>query len=268
MKKFLLFPAVAFFILQSCSNTKKTTDTQNNVSASSGSEKLYQQQWNLVELNGATVTENVKAHLLFTAGQVNKVTGNTGCNILNGSVELSGENNLKFSPIATSRRACLDNGIADTEKNFLAALATGNNWSIDNNNLFLKNGKVVIAKFSGVKILTSGEKKLNGNWRLNFIAGSTATLDSLFPNKKPTLLFNLPGTNAGGNSGCNGFGSTLQLEGNRIHFSNILSTMIACQGYGESLFFKQLELVSSYLVDDTTLQLKAGETVVMRFVKQ
>jgi heat shock protein HslJ len=267
VKKIFFLPAVLFFVLYSCSNTKKNSSTSKNNSGGD-SEQLYQRQWNLLELNGVAVTENVKAYLLFSPGQVNKVSGNTGCNILNGSVELSGESHLKFSPLATTRRACIDNSIADAEKNFLAALTASNAWSIDNDNLILKNGNVITAKFSGAKALTDEEKKLNGSWLLNYISGETAALNTLFPYKKPTLVFNLPGTQAGGNSGCNGFGSTLKLDGRKINFSNIIATMIACQGNGESLFFKQLELVTSYSIDGNTLMLNSNGIKAMTFVRQ
>ena len=62
------------------------------------------------------------AHLLFSPGQVNKVSGSTGCNRLNGNFDLTGVNFIKFSPLATTKMACTGN---NNEAQFIEALATG-----------------------------------------------------------------------------------------------------------------------------------------------
>lgn len=109
-----------------------------------GSEMLYQYKWNLTELNGKPVPTGTTdtAQLLFYPGQVNRVSGSTGCNRLNGTFELSGVNKIKFSPLATTKMYCPGN----TEAQFLTALAKTDNWSILNNELLLNSGKVLVAK--------------------------------------------------------------------------------------------------------------------------
>jgi hypothetical protein len=49
------------------------------------------------------------AHLLFYPGKLSTVSGNAGCNNLKGSFELKEGGEIKFSPIATTRKACGEN---------------------------------------------------------------------------------------------------------------------------------------------------------------
>lgn len=258
---FFGFATVCLFI--SCSNSKTVTTTTG------GSELLYQQQWNLTELNGQNVSPATTAHLLFTAGQINRVSGSTGCNRLTGVYELSNSNNIKFLPLAVTKMACQDNNANEMETKFLAALQQATKWSATTNELLLSNGTTVLAKLQGIKPATDEEKKLNGSWELSFIAGQDIALEKLFPNKKPVISFNIPNTQASGNGGCNGFGSKVKVEGNKITISNILSTMMACDGNGEPIFFNTLEKVTNYSIgSDNSLTMLMGDIAVLKFIKK
>jgi heat shock protein HslJ len=122
------------------------------------------------------------------------------------------------------------------------------------------------------KIATTSNKaviKLNGTWELTYISGPKIAFDGLYPDKKPSLNFTFPGTEASGNGSCNGFGCKVTTEGNKISFSNIISTMMACGGNGENLFFKTLETVTSYSINSNgTLTMIKGDIAVMTFVKK
>jgi heat shock protein HslJ len=261
--KQLFFWSAAICILFSCSNTKTTTGT------ASGSEILYQQQWNLTSLNGQTVPSTTTAHLLFTAGQINRVSGSTGCNRLSGVYELSGTKSIKFLPLAVTKMACLDNGANETETKFLAALQQATVWSATTNELVFSNGATVVAKLQGVKPATAEEKKLNGSWELTYISGQKIAFNGLFPDKKPTINFNVPSPVVNGNGSCNGYGGQLKVEGNKITVSNIISTMMACEGGGEPIFFRTLEKVTHYSIGaDNSLTMLTGDIAVMKFIKK
>ncbi len=84
MKKIIvsIVSLTIFILLSGCHSS------QPIVSGAGGSEMLYRYQWNLTEINGRPITAfgiDNTAHLLFSPGQVNKVSGSTGCNRLNGS---------------------------------------------------------------------------------------------------------------------------------------------------------------------------------------
>ena len=262
MKK-IFFGIAAVLLTIGCSNSKKTT------SPASSSEILYQQQWNLTEVQGQVVSPSSTAHLSFTAGQINRVSGSTGCNRLNGLYELSGTNSIKFLPMAVTRMACTDNNANETETKFLAALQQATTWSATTDELLFSNSTTVVAKLQGVKPATAEEKKLNGSWELTFISGQKIALNGLFPNKKPTISFNLPSSLVNGNGGCNGFGGKVKVAGNTITVSNIISTMMACEGGGEPIFFGTLEKITYYSIGaDNSLTMLTGDIAVMKFVKK
>jgi heat shock protein HslJ len=110
---------------------------------------------------------------------------------------------------------------------------------------------------------------LNATWEMNYISGPKIAFDGLYPDKKPTLIFNLAVSEVGGNSSCNGFGAKVKLDGSKISFSDPTGTMMACPVEGEQVFYKTLKTVTSYKLDDNnTLSLLAGDTPVMCFVRK
>lgn len=263
MKK--IFPPfyllLSLLIVMSCSGTK-------TVATGNGLDPLYQ-QWKLTELMGQSIPGSSKASLQFSPGESLMVSGHTGCNRINGKVSTSGSNGIKFFPMAATKMACLDNDIKDMESTFLNALTQADNWKVSGNQLLLSNEKYVVAKFKAGKPLTAEEKKLNGTWELNYLSGAKITLDGLFPREKPRLTFNLPDTQLSGFGGCNGFGCKIKVTGNKISFGDPLSTMMACEGNGEPVFFQTLKKITSYKVnDDNTLTLVMGDIALMRFAKK
>ena len=97
-KKIILLFSFAVLLLIACQSPKQSTGTSSDIIE--GSKTLYQYNWELAELQGQAIPAgNVKIpYLQFAKGQINKVTGNTGCNNLNGTVTVWGSNAIKFSP--------------------------------------------------------------------------------------------------------------------------------------------------------------------------
>lgn len=112
------------------------------------------------------------------------------------------------------------------------------------------------------------EKLLNGAWQLNYISGPKIAFEGLFPHKKPLLVFNFPKQEANGNGGCNGYSVPVKVEGSNISFGDALSTMMACEGNGEPLYFKTLKTVTEYRIENNTLVLFMNDVPVLRFSKQ
>ncbi len=142
---FFSLAAVLFFT--ACHIAKPSTGTTSDVIK--GSKTLYQYKWELAELKGQAIPAgNIKIpYIQFAKGQINKVTGNTGCNNLNGTVTVWGSNAIKFSPLATTRMACMD---GKNETSFLEAIGQADNWIIVNNQLSLNSGSKNVAKFNGI----------------------------------------------------------------------------------------------------------------------
>ena len=110
--------------------------------------------------------------------------------------------------------------------------------------------------------------KLNGTWELNYISGPRIAFGGLYPDKKPQITFNLPSTEATGNSSCNGFGCKFTINASQIVFGDPIGTVMACEGEGEQTFYKTLKLVNQFNVADSILTLSNNETPLMRFFKK
>jgi heat shock protein HslJ len=165
--------------------------------------------------------------------------------------------------------ACLDETASALENKLLDALNRSTSWSADSTQLLLRNGDTLLAKFTAQKLLSMDPEKLNGTWELNFINGSDQPFSQLYADKKPTIIFALPVLQVGGNSSCNGYGTEAKIDGNKISFKDPISTMMACPGNGEQLFFKTLKSITAFKVEaDNSLTLYAGSVASMRFTKK
>ena len=115
--------------------------------AGGGSEKLFAHRWALTEAAGQPVAptgDAKEAHLLFFPP--NRLGGSTGCNRLNGTFELIGGGQLKFSPLATTRMMCPEPAAA-TETRFVQALGTVKTYYVTDAALELRDGTAVVARF-------------------------------------------------------------------------------------------------------------------------
>jgi len=72
-------------------------------------------------------------------------TGNTGCNIMNGKVNLRGER-ITFSGLITTKRACTQTS-ASLESSILSALATATRYKVISGRVKLYAGNRLVAEF-------------------------------------------------------------------------------------------------------------------------
>jgi len=112
---------------------------------------------------------------------------------------------------------------------------------------------------------------LEGTWQLNYITGPRIAFEGLYPNKKPTINFDLKENRVSGNNSCNQYFGGLLLDGNKINFKDAKMgmTMMACQGEGENVYMQTLEKIDSYSIseDGKTLNFIMGDIAMMRFEK-
>ncbi|WP_455170086.1 META domain-containing protein [Aegicerativicinus sediminis] len=111
-------------------------------------------------------------------------------------------------------------------------------------------------------------RDLTGNyWKLSELNGKEITENDY--QNEPYLILYTSGDRVFGNSGCNTFrGGYEMMEGNRLKFSGMASTMMACaKDKIESDFLKVLENVDNYAIAGDTLSLnKARMAPLAKFV--
>lgn len=97
-------------------------------------------------------------------------------------------------------------------------------------------------------------------WKLVELEGQEVTQVEN-QNKDQYFMLNTEENRIQGFSGCNTFNGTYELEkGNRIHFSQLASTMMACPDVdvNESEFLKVFDQADNYNITDDTLILNVG----------
>jgi heat shock protein HslJ len=114
--------------------------------------------------------------------------------------------------------------------------------------------------------------KLEGSWELNYISGPKIAFDGLYPDKKPTISFNITENQFSGNNSCNSYSGKLLTEGKKIDFTRpIAVTKMMCgDGQGEQTFMSTLEKINTYSISDEgkTLNFMSGDVTMMRFTKK
>ena len=141
------------------------------------------------------------------------------------------------------------------------------------NTLILVVLGVVLASCSIFKCKKSDDSsKLEGTWELNYISGPKITFEGLYPNKKPTIVFDLKENRVSGNSSCNSYTGKLNVNGSKIDFTQpmVMTKMMCDDGQGEQTYMNTLQKITSYTITDDgkTLDFISGDIAVMRFTKK
>src|SRR4051794_22134209 len=99
------------------------------------------------------------------------------------------------------------------------------------------------------KNTTSGKKlsALRGSWQLNYISGTRIAFDGLYPNKKPVITFETGKNKISGNTSCNFFSGTFGGDENSLKIDDkLVTTKMACDGDGETMFVQALKKINSF----------------------
>jgi heat shock protein HslJ len=105
---------------------------------------------------------------------------------------------------------------------------------------------------------------LIGTWKLTGY-GSPDSPTPAVADAEANLTFNLDGS-VGGNSGCNGFGGSYTVEGDQVTFSDIVSTLMACDDprmAQEDAVHKVLADTATYKIEGNTLTLTNDALVLV-----
>lgn len=99
--------------------------------------------WQLAELGGQP---GGKQSLNFDASK-GMVSGSGGCNNFTGAYQWSGKS-LKMGPLASTRRACMDDASGKQENAYLQALDATRTWRVEGKTLILSGDSGQLARFT------------------------------------------------------------------------------------------------------------------------
>jgi len=258
MKNKIICLALITISALGCNTTKTTSETTGNVNTDGlDQESVILEKWTLIKLEGKDVSniEGDSANIYFTLKQgENKVNGFAGCNTFMGNYKLEQGNRIKFSEIATTRMACPNSAIDETE--VLKVFELADNYTITGDTLMLNIGKrAPLAVF--IKSVTQITEKY---WKLKTLEGQKIEM-AVNQEKETYFMLKTEGNRIKGFAGCNNFSGRFTLEkGNRIRFSQMASTMKACPDVevNEPEFLKVFELADNYTLNGDTLTLNVG----------
>ena len=92
-----------------------------------GQDSLASHDWQAVELQDKPVSTPVPVTLSFTEG---RASGRGGCNQYSGAVEY-GAGTIRFQAMISTKMACAQDGVMQTEATYLQALQAAQTWDID-----------------------------------------------------------------------------------------------------------------------------------------
>lgn len=131
---------------------------------------------------------------------------------------------------------------------------------------------LILTACDSAKSTSNTTTSIEGTWELNYITGPKIAFEGLYPNKKPTIIFDIKENKVYGNNSCNQYFGTLKVDGNKINFKDAKMgmTMMACPGEGEKVYMNTLEKIDSYSISDDgkTLNFIMGDIAMMRFEKK
>lgn len=254
------------FLCSACGNTPKATQS-NQSSSVITTTSIAGKKWKLIELNGQPVADRINNKEPFIefndAGK--RYTASGGCNGLGGTYIVTDKGRISFSQGVSTMMACENMTV---ENQLKEVLGKADNFTVNNNMLSLNKARMApLARFKAADN-SNALNQLNGTWEVDYISGPRIAFDGLYPDKKPTITFNLPDTVATGNSSCNNFRSVIKIEGSNIKFGFPASTRMACPGAGESTFFKTLERINKFDISGNTLNLISGDIAMMRLQRK
>lgn len=108
--------------------------------------------------------------------------------------------------------------------------------------------------------------RLHDIWALESIEGEKIIIDETIKNL-PALEIYVENERVHGNTSCNSLNSKVEIEKNRITFSDVITTEMACPGNLEQRFLSALQGVNNYKIEKLRLYLFEDEKELLTFRK-
>jgi heat shock protein HslJ len=193
------------------------------------------------------VPAGAKATIAFEDGQAH---GRAACNSYGGAYRAGEDGSMSFDAFAATQMAC-DPPLMTLESAYLEVLSGVSGFEVEDG-LRLSNGDATLS-FS--REVSPEPLPLVGTaWTLTSIAAGDAVM-SVVSGTEITAAFAADET-LSGSAGCNSFSGTYTLAGDRLSFSPLATTKMACAGYvmtQERVFLDAMSEVASFAIEGAQL---------------
>ncbi|WP_042492295.1 META domain-containing protein [Aequorivita sublithincola] len=256
MRKQIMTLTIIALAMVGCNSAKNTTSPTNENNLE-GTSEITQSTWELITLQGQPIDQNsTDKKINFQLNEIDKaITGFSGCNTFRGNYSLESGNRISFTQLASTRMACPDALINESE--FMNALGKADNYSIEDG--FLSLNKTGEAPLTVFKKVTSENLIKEKYWKLKTLEGKSVAMAD---NQEREIFFTLKNDNrVNGFAGCNNISGEYTIEkGNRIRFKNMATTLRACPDVdvNESELLNVFNTADNYTINGDVLNLNVG----------
>lgn len=227
-------------------------DGQQLIFTAASAQSIVGTSWTLVFWGDVTSPTPVidGSTLTLSFGADGFASGSGGCNGFGSAYTFNGDQISFEAPISTMM-ACLDEDQNVQETAYFGALAAATSFELTENQLVIFYGDGQQLVFAPAPTLVGSSWSLV-SW------GDPAAPTPVVDGSTVTLSFD-ENDRAGGNAGCNTYGTTYAINGDQISFSLAISTMMACAD--EALMAQETAYLAA-LATASSFQLSADQLVI------
>ena len=202
-------------------NVNAVEQPMQEVAVTNPAQQLYG-EWDIVSMRKKKVYSLERAYLYLDFAGGNKVYGNNGCNTINGTFQLSG-NNIKFSDFISTEESCRN---VTSEKSIMHALADVRRYTLETQynaqylNLMNTKGTVIMV------LKRHNLDAMNGAWLIKEINSENVS------DKEMRVVIDAIEQTIHGDTGCNIINGIITLDPTKdmaIQFEDLHSTEYDCE---------------------------------------
>lgn len=210
-------------------------------------------------------TEITAAFEIDEGGLTGTISGSSGCNGYNGSVDGS-NGSFDVGPLGTTSKAC-EPDVMDQEGGYLDWLSKAYSYDRAGDQLLISTGNGVLT-YQSTPVLDQTQELQDKTWYMVTVG----TLDAV-PGSKATTMFSSSGQAVSGYTGCNNFQGSYRTEpGNKLAISGFTSNLAACPSEAlakqEDALLVFLPSAISYTVVGTQMQIQTVDGSVINYTAE
>jgi heat shock protein HslJ len=187
----------------------------------------------------------------------NRIMVQAGCNSAQGPARLDGDK-LVVEGLSTTEIGC-EEALHQQDEWITGFFTGGPTWRLDGNDLVLTGAEIEV-KMIDNNVAQPAKPLLGTKWTVDTLVGGGVS--SSVPAGAAAFMTFADGGKVTGSTGCNSFGGTVTIDGNKITFNDLVMTKKGCDGAAGALEASVLGVLDqplTYRIDGSKLILEAPD---------